>query len=173
MKSYPLASRSLPLDDSWDVIVAGGGPAGCAAAAAAAREGTRTLLIESTGALGGAGTNALVPAWCPFSDKEKIIYRGLAEKVFNASKSGVAHLGAADLDWVPIDAEHLKGVYDDLVTDAGATTAFHTFLTSVEKDGDSLSALLVADKSGLRALRAKVYVDCTGCLLYTSPSPRD
>ena len=162
MKSYELLSRSISLDDSWDVIVAGGGPAGCAAAASAAREGARTLLIESAGALGGAGTNALVPAWCPFSDKEKIIYRGLAEKVFKASKAGVAHVGGEDLDWVPIDAERLKLVYDDLVTDAGASISFQTFLASVERAGDSVSALLVARKNGLSALRAKVYVDCSG-----------
>ena len=41
-------SRSVPLHTAYDVIVAGGGPAGCAAAAAAAREGAKTLLIEST-----------------------------------------------------------------------------------------------------------------------------
>ena len=162
MKSYSPASRSIPLDDSWDVIVAGGGPAGCASAASAAREGARTLLIESTGSLGGAGTNALVPTWCPFSDKEKMIYRGLAESVFNASKAGVAHVGGEDLDWVPIDAERLKLVYDDLVADAGASISFQTVLASVETVGDKVSALLVAGKSGLSALRANVYVDCTG-----------
>lgn len=160
MKTYSLTARAIPLDDSWDVIVAGGGPAGCTAAAAAVREGAKTLLIEGTGALGGAGTSALVPAWCPFSDKEKIIYRGLAEKVFTASKEGVPHLGEKDVDWVPIDAERLKRVYDDLVS--GASVLFHTSLASVEKQGDRVDAVLVANKSGLTALRAKVYVDCTG-----------
>jgi hypothetical protein len=151
------------LDDSWDVIVAGGGPAGCTAAIAAAREGARTLLLESTGSLGGAGTSALVPAWCPFSDKEKIIYRGLAETVFTAAKQGLAHVNADDLDWVSINAERLKRVYDTLVSEAGVTVLFQTNLCSVEKSaGDEVSALIVSNKSGLTALRAKVYVDCTG-----------
>ena len=83
MSLFALSARSIPLDDGWDVIVVGGGPAGCAAAAASAREGARTLLIEQTGCLGGMGTNALVPAWTPFSDHEKIVYRGLAERVLN------------------------------------------------------------------------------------------
>jgi hypothetical protein len=155
-------SRSLALDDSWDVIVVGGGPSGCTAATAAAREGARTLLIEQTGALGGSGTSALVPAWCPFSDQEKIIYRGLAEKVFAEAKEGVAHVQKDDLDWVPIDAERLKRVYDKLVTEAGVTVLFHTFLTGVEMEGEDVAAILLSNKSGLTAKKAKVYVDCSG-----------
>ena len=162
-KSHRFPDRDLPLDDSWDVIVVGGGPSGCTAAAAAAREGARTLLIETTSSLGGSGTIALVPAWCPFSDQEKIIYRGLAEKVFNASKEGLAHVNPGDLDWVPIDAEKLKRVYDDLVTGFGATVLFQTFLAAVETDDNSrVTTLIVSNKKGLSALRAKVYVDCSG-----------
>ncbi|CAN5340938.1 FAD-dependent oxidoreductase [soil metagenome] len=163
MRELTLPARSLPLDDSWDVIVIGGGPSGCTAAVAAAREGARTLLIESTASFGGSGTIALVPAWCPFSDKQKIIYRGLAEKVFNAAKSGMAHVGQDDLDWVPIDAERLKRVYDDLVTSAGVKVKFQTLLAGVETDGEGgVTSILVANKHGLSALRAKVYVDCSG-----------
>lgn len=155
--------RSIPIDSSWDVIVVGGGPAGCAAAAAAAREGARTLLLEQTQSLGGSGTTALVPAWCPFSDKQRIIYRGLAEKVFLASKLGTPHVPAAQLDWVAIHPEHLKRVYDNLLADHGAVVRFQTFLSGVEHDGDgTVTALLVSNKHGLQALRAKVYVDCTG-----------
>jgi len=163
MEKYRLSSRLLPLDDSWDVIVVGGGPSGCTAAAAAAREGARTLLIEGSGALGGSATSALVPAWCPFSDKEKIIYRGLAEQVFTAAKEGMPHVGANDLDWVPIDAERLKRVYDDLLAEAGASVLFHTALASVEMGGlGEVSTILVVNKLGLSALRARVFVDCTG-----------
>ena len=68
MKNFNLKSRSIPLNDSWDVIVLGGGPAGCAAATAAARDGAKTLLIESTGSLGGMGTSGLVTVWAPYSD---------------------------------------------------------------------------------------------------------
>lgn len=163
MKHHTLNARQIPLDDNWDVIVVGGGPAGCTAAVAAAREGARTLLIESTGALGGAGTSALVPAWCPFSDKQKIIYRGLAEKVFAAAKDGLAHVKPAALDWVPINAEKLKRVYDELLADAGVTVLFQTMLANVEMSADdTVGALIVANKAGLTALRAKVYVDCSG-----------
>src|SRR5204862_6443432 len=120
MKQYTVPARTIPLDDSWDVIVIGGGPAGCAAAASATREGAKTLLVEQTGSLGGMGTSALVPAWTPFSDKQKIIYRGIAERVFNETKAGMKHIDPAALDWVAIDPERLKRVYDKLVTAAAA-----------------------------------------------------
>lgn len=163
MKTYTPHPIALPLEDHWDVIVVGGGPAGCTAAAAAAREGARTLLLEASGVLGGSGTGALVPAWCPFSDKEKIIYRGLAETVFTRCKAGQPHVKPDALDWVAIDPERLKRVYDDLVIEAGATIRFHTVLASVERDeSGEVSTIVVANKQGLSALRSKVYVDCSG-----------
>jgi FAD dependent oxidoreductase len=163
MLTYPFKSRNLPLDDSWDVIVLGGGPTGCTAAAAAAREGARTLLIEATANLGGSGTSALVPSWCPFSDKEKIIYRGLAETVLERCKKHQPHVRPDKLDWVPIDPELLKRVYDDLMAEHGVTVLFQTMLSAVETgDGGGVDTILVTNKSGLTALKAKVYVDCTG-----------
>lgn len=161
--TYTLKSKQVPLDSSYDVIVVGGGPAGCTAAAAAAREGARTLLVEATGSLGGMGTSGLVPAWCPFSDKEKMVYRGLAAKVFDSLKAQMPHVKADELDWVPIDPEKLKRVYDDLVTESGARVLFLTTLADVERDDNgNLTTLLLLNKGGLKAYRAAVYVDCTG-----------
>ena len=96
--AYRQIDRMIKLDSSWDVIVVGGGPGGCTAAIAAAREGARTLLIEANGILGGMGTAGMVPAWTPFSDGEKMIYRGLAEKIFNESLKGVPHEPKGKLD---------------------------------------------------------------------------
>ena len=44
-----LKNTKIAVDDRWDVIVIGGGPAGCTAAISAAREGAKTLLIEAMG----------------------------------------------------------------------------------------------------------------------------
>jgi hypothetical protein len=156
-------SLDIPIDESFDVIVIGGGPAGCAAAAAAAREGAKTLLIESSGGLGGSGTTALVPAWCPFSDKEKIIYRGLAETIFKRAKEGMDHVDPEALDWVPIDPERLKRVYDSIISECGASLLFHTVLSAVQRDStDCVTSIVTTNKSGLRAWKAKVFIDCTG-----------
>jgi FAD dependent oxidoreductase len=165
MSQYTLTSRQIPLDESFDVIVVGGGPSGCTAATAAAREGARTLLIEATSSLGGMGTSGLVPAWCPFSDKQKVIYGGLAQKVFELSKATTPHVPAEQLDWVPINPEALKRLYDELVTSAGAQVLFNTTLAAVDLAGagaGEVKAIIVSHKGGLTAYRAKVYLDCTG-----------
>lgn len=155
-------SKSIPFDGSWDVIVAGGGPSGCAAATAAARCGARTLLIEAAGFLGGMGTGGLVPAWCPFSDREKIIYRGIAQEVFEGLKRQMPFVNPAALSDVPIDAEKLKLVYDRIVTEAGVHLLFHTHATDVMMENGEIRALLLSNKSGLTAVSAKVYIDATG-----------
>jgi len=166
MSDYTLRERQVSLDESWDVIVVGGGPAGCAAAIGAAREGARTLLVEATGALGGMGTLGLVPWFCGYHDRERIIARGVAEQVLHGCRDGMPHFAAAlaanPLATPPIDPELLKRIYDDLVTAAGAQILFHTQLTAVETSGGEIDALVMSSKSGLRAYRARIYVDCTG-----------
>lgn len=163
MSEYLLKERALTLDNSWDVIVVGGGPSGCTAAAAAAREGAKTLLIEGTGALGGMGTSGLVPAWCPFTDKERIIYGGMAENILKKCIAGMPHVPEDRFNWTPIDPELLKSIYDELVTSHGVTTLFNSLLAAVEKDeSGNVDAIVVSNKSGLTAYKAKIYVDTTG-----------
>jgi hypothetical protein len=163
MAGYTLTQRQIPLDDSWDVIVVGGGPAGCTAATAAAREGARTLLIESTGCLGGMATAGLVPMWAPVGDQERNIYLGLAEKVRSTCSAGMPHIDPRNLGFTPLDPERLKRIYDDLVLGAGAKVLFHTQLCAVDTDGKgTVATIVLSNKAGLSACRAKVYVDCTG-----------
>lgn len=162
MSTYTLPERTLPLDDSWDVIVVGGGPAGCTAATAAAHEGARTLLVEATGCLGGMGTAGLVPAWCPFSDGRQVIHRGLALQVFERASVAIAHYKPGRYDWVEIDPEALKRVYDNLVTEAGVEVLFNSMLADVVMQDGMVDGMVVANKAGLTVYRARVYVDCTG-----------
>ena len=163
MAEYALGPRRVPLEEGWDVLVAGGGPAGVASAVAAAREGAKVLLLEATGCLGGMGTAGLGPAWACFSDGEKMIYRGLAERVLGESKKGVPHQPTDRVDWCTINAEQLKRVYDDLVAEAGVAVRFFTVVLGVEMAEEGVvDVVLAGNKAGLVACKAKVYVDCTG-----------
>lgn len=162
MSSYNLKPKSISLNDQYDVIVVGGGPAGCTAAASAARDGAKTLIIEGTSALGGMGTSGLVPLWAPFSDKEKIIYGGMAQRVFEQSKAGMPHVEKTGICWTQIDPELLKRIYDDLVTDAGADVLFNSSVCAAEAENGTVDAIIVANKSGLTAYRAQIFIDASG-----------
>ena len=69
---------------SYDVIIAGGGPAGLAAGISAAREGLRAIIIERSGCLGGTSTSGALPfilgAYNGSIPFRKMIERGLSYK---------------------------------------------------------------------------------------------
>jgi hypothetical protein len=165
MKNYEL-KRQLVLNEEYEVIVVGGGPAGCAAATAAARENRKTLLVEAAYALGGMGTLGLVPWFCGYNDGKNVIARGIAEKVKAACYENTPHLKKVSLDEVAspsIDPEVLKRVYDVMTTEAGVDVLFGSQLCTVEMlDDERIDALLIGNKRGLGAYRAKIYIDATG-----------
>jgi len=154
--------RNLTIDDTYQIIVLGGGPAGCAAAAAAGREDAKTLLIEVNGCLGGMGTAGLVPGWCGFSNGGDLCSTGIGKTVLERTNAQMYHV-VPGIKGRPIDPEALKRVYDELVTENGCVVLFHTMFTAVETDGNgSVLYIVTTNKNGLNAYSADVYVDCTG-----------
>ncbi|CAI6037437.1 FAD-dependent oxidoreductase [Cohnella sp. JJ-181] len=168
VKHISLPAQEIPVSREVDVVVVGGGASGIGAAVAAASNGARTLLIEQRGFLGGMGTVSLVPAFCPFTDKEKPIIRGigmeLMERMKEACNADYRREYADTLDWVPIDPEALKRVYDDALLESGVEPLFHSFVYDVIKSGDgrSIEGIVVVNKTGRSAVRCSYVIDATG-----------
>ena len=148
-------SREIPLRYETDVFIAGGGPAGAAAAIAAARQGGSVFLAEGHSCFGGMGTAGLVPWFCNFTDGINFLAGGIGKEIFD--KMGY-ELGKTPA----INAELLKRVYDELITAAGVLFNFHTQLIDVQRDEKNISLAICNSKNGIFAVKAKVFIDCTG-----------
>ncbi|MDF2878053.1 MAG: FAD-dependent oxidoreductase [Clostridia bacterium] len=154
----------------FDLVVAGGGPAGIGAAVAAARNGTRVLLIEKAGYLGGMATDALVPAFCPYSNGEEVVIGGIGLEILEAMKKEGYESPFYDykpdrmkaFDWVPIDSEILKRVLDEIVIDSGCQVLLHTHVTDITCQDGFVESITVHSKEGSRLIKAKYFADCTG-----------
>lgn len=163
-----LPGEEVAVSREVDVLVVGGGPAGIAAAISAAKSGARTLLIEQRGFLGGMGTVALVPAFCPYSDGEKAVVRGIGLELLERMKAQAEpefrERFGAELDWVPIDPEVLKRVYDEAVAESGAEVLLHTVAsqTVMDEAGRWVEGVVVVNKSGRSVIKAKTVIDTTG-----------
>ncbi len=162
MSKYHSFSREIPVDDAFDIVVIGAGPAGIAAALAAARQGMRTLLVEQTGAPGGMATSGLVPSLAPYSDGRRTLYGGIALEILDTLKAGMPHVEPEAQNWVPIDPELLKRRFDALLEAAGVTVKFNATLVDAECDGNRIAHAVFADKGGLWGCSAKVFIDATG-----------
>ena len=160
---YTLKKNTIPLNEEYDVIVCGGGPAGVTAAISAAREGAKTLLLEGSSSLGGMSTNGLVNMFTNMGDGIRNVYGGLADKLVGRLKSYMPHVAPGEWRVIPIDFERMKLIYDQEVVASGADILFQSTVCGLEmKDDRNIDVILVSNKSGLTAYRAKVYVDCTG-----------
>lgn len=158
--------RDIPVRHEVDVLVVGGGPAGIAAAVTAARMGATVYLIEATSCFGGMGTLGLVPCFMQFGDGVHFLADGIGREIHDR----LWHAGGASPDdrfderfgHLAIRSEVLKTVYDDLVSEAGIEISFHTQLIAVEQVGGEVKLAICAAKSGLFAIKARVFIDCTG-----------
>lgn len=171
MKTFRL-ERSIPVEEGYDVIVAGGGPAGTAAAICAARLGAKVLLVEAMGCLGGMGTSGLVTAFDPMANGKQSLVGGFMREVVEALYArGFLQPGIDPntwrknyLQWTPFSAEGYKLVLDELATDAGVEVRFFTRVIDVDVDasGRTVSGVILSNIEGYRYIAAKTFIDCTG-----------
>ena len=153
-----LYTKQLKEKYNVDVFVAGGGAAGVCAAVAAARQGKKVYLAEATGALGGLGTSGMVPSFAPFDDGKTYLATGIG---FEIRKNVSKHL-PLNTYWANIDAEELKREYDRIVKEAGVEFSFFTTICDVIVNDGRVDYVVCTAKSGMFAVKAKIYIDCTG-----------
>ncbi len=157
-------ASALPVLDSVDILVAGGGPAGIGAALAAARTGAKTLVIENCSFFGGVGAwmmgmeiNQMRPGRKPRSDVHEFLIDKIA--AYGDQALSIGDVNGHEL-WVNV--EYLKVAILDAFDAAGAKYLVHVRAVDAVMDGNRITGVVVGTKRGLMVIKAKTVVDCTG-----------
>lgn len=163
--------RDIPVDERYDLLVAGGGPAGTTAAIAAAREGAHVMLVESTGALGGMGTNGLVSSWYCMGNNVHSMVGGLVVELCEALYDrGAITPGYGPERWqrtkrgFGFDPEALKRLLDELCENAGVVVRYVTRVVDVDVSSDEgvVRGAILHNIEGFRYVPARAFIDATG-----------
>ena len=164
-------ARQIPIYGEYEVAVLGGGPAGIAAAVAAARAGRRTLLVERYSFLGGMGTAAGVTNFCGLhanvhGEMHRVV-QGIASdllaRIDRLDGLNKPHLILGKVLAQAYDTAAYKIAADDLLAAHKVDILFHALGAGVVMDGDKrINGLFVETKAGRRAIRADIFIDCSG-----------
>ena len=152
---YEEPAKQIPVVGSYDVIVAGGGPAGIGAAIAAARNGAKTLLLEQTAQLGGMAVPGMMSHWGGTSGSS--ILRELLKRCMNDPWEN-EKISPPNV----INHEKQRLVLFEMMEEAGVTVQLHTMVAAVRKDGNRITGVITESKSGRELVECKVVIDCTG-----------
>jgi len=153
--------QRIPIARTVDVLVAGGGPAGIAAGIAAAREGAKTLVIERYGYLGGMITGAHVIWVLGMGDGVRPKAGGIALDVRTRLETLGAIRGPNRCGDYAVDPEVFKWQAVEMLEELGAEVLLHTLVCDPITEGACVRGFFTESKSGRRAIRAKVVIDCT------------
>ena len=148
-------NRELEVRASYDVVVAGSGPAGICAAVAAAREGAKVALVERYGVVGGNLTAGYVGPILGMVGKgtmrdEIVALLGVPENDM-IGETGRAH-----------DFERAKMLLAQFVNHSNIDVYLQTTVTDVVKEGNAVVGLIVTAGEGQFVIKGTVTVDATG-----------
>lgn len=159
-------ARQIPVTAEADLCVVGGSCTGVFAAVRAARLGLSVVLIEGQGRLGGVAVNGLVNIWhtlYDMSDRNQII-AGLTSETLERLNARGALTGdprsrSSSFNFNPCE---LTIILDELCAENGIRVLLHTHYAGITAETDSVQAIIVENKNGRQAVRARFFLDCTG-----------
>ncbi|UYV38137.1 FAD-dependent oxidoreductase [Rhodobacteraceae bacterium D3-12] len=157
-------------NETYDVVIAGGGAGGVGAAIGAAQAGAKVALVEKYGFLGGAATNAQVLAYCGFfhqGDTPVKAVGGAGEQLLDEMrKLGVEcapYHSPTTHNWIVLlDPERLKVALDRLLAAHGIDVMLHSRVAAATRTGDAVERVTVAGMDGRFHITAGGYVDASG-----------
>ena len=151
------------VEEIYDVIVCGGGPAGFSAALCAARSGAKVALIEQMGYLGGTATvNGVNVFTNGYHDGERFITGGIFMEIYDELLKRDAIIPHWQRAWEPFNMETYKLILDELLKEAGVDVYLESTLVSASVDEGKITHILVNTLKGCIALEAKQFIDATG-----------
>ena len=170
------SEKEVPVAHDVDVAVAGSGVAGCFAAIAAARSGVETLLVDRFAYPGGnigpgmiAGGSLSGGAFRHLNGGFTGIPREFIRRHIERGGGTVPESpNLGDLPPSPHPGDYAKdsGIASytimKMLAESGVRTLFSTFIADPILEEGRVCGLFVENKTGRRAVRAKVVVDATG-----------
>ncbi len=164
--------REVPVEEGYDLVVAGGGPAGAAAAICAARLGAKVMLVEATSCMGGMGTSGLVTAFDPMANGERMLVGGFMREIVETMHERGYLRDGIDPNiwrnhfhrWTPFPPERLKVLLDDLALEAGVEIRYFTRVIDADADPKNglVRGVIINNVEGYRYIEAKTFIDATG-----------
>ena len=154
----------VPVVASVDVLIVGGGIAGCMAAVTAARNGADVMVVERFGYLGGnmgpgcfAGGIVHLALCQPDAMHEGL--RGIPGEFLNRCAGFVS--GQLGHDKI-YDTQVVAYVWLKMMEENGVRLMLNTVACEPLMEGNRIDGLVIENRSGRQAIRAKVVVDATG-----------
>lgn len=158
-------ARQTPIVDNVDICVVGGSATGVFAAVRAARLGAKVAIVERHNCFGGVATTALVNIWHSIRDTEhnQQIIGGLTTEVIDRlKKRNAVEVTGQNTNAFALNTEELKIELDELIVEHAISARLHTmFVAPILADGE-LQGIIIENKGGRQAIRAKVVIDATG-----------
>lgn len=164
----------VPVVGDYDVIVIGGGMAAVGAALAARRNGCRVLVIEKSVVLGGLATLGFIAYYLPLCDgRGQKVTGGIAEELLHLSiKYGYGDLapewqkgvnsGAQKRYTTIFSPPEFIYALDELMMAEKIDLLFDTLFCRPIVKQNICQAVVVENKAGRSAYRAKMFIDASG-----------
>lgn len=158
----------------YDILVCGGGSAGFCAAVAAARLGMKTALVEKYHTPGGIltvlGNNSIDQFNNPFRRDRKMVIGGIGwEFVMRLYADGFARIPDMNAPrenhaqyGIKVNPVAAAKIMDDMLTECGVHLYYGQSVVDADTRDGRVDSILISTKAGLKRLKAKIYLDCTG-----------